>query len=56
MSRYFEFKDKESSKFCEITVAGKKVTIHYGKIGMAGQNTVKQLTTPAEANANGATF
>jgi len=52
MGRYFEFKDKESSKFWEITVAGKKVTIHYGKIGTAGQNTVKELATPAEANTH----
>ena len=52
MGRYFEFKDKESSKFWEITVAGKKVTIHYGKIGTAGKNTVKELATPAEANTH----
>ena len=52
LSRYFEFKDKESSKFWEITVTGKKVSIHYGKIGTAGQNTVKELATPTEASAH----
>ena len=52
MSRYFEFKDEESSKFWEITVTGKKVSIHYGKIGTAGQNTVKELATLAEASAH----
>ena len=48
--RYFEFKDKESSKFWGISLTGKKVTVHYGKIGTAGQNIVKELTTPAEAS------
>lgn len=52
MSRYFEFKDKDSSKFWEISVAGSKVLIHYGKIGTAGQNNVKELATPAEAAAH----
>jgi len=52
MSRYFEFQDKSSSKFWEITVTGKTVTVHYGKIGTAGQNTIKELPTPAEANTH----
>lgn len=51
-SRYFEFKEKDSSKFWEITVCGKEVSIHYGKIGTAGQNTVKELPTPDEASAH----
>ena len=50
MSRYFEFKDKDSSKFWEITVVGKALTVHYGKIGTAGQIIIKELSTPAEAN------
>jgi len=50
--RYFEFKDKESSKFWEISLSGKKVTVHYGKIGTAGQNIVKELSTPAEASTH----
>ena len=41
--QYFEFKDKDSSKFWEITINGKKVSIHYGKIGTAGQNIIKEL-------------
>jgi predicted DNA-binding WGR domain protein len=52
MSRYFEFQDKSSSKFWEITVTGKTVTVHYGKIGTAGQNTIKELPTPEEANTH----
>ena len=52
MSRYFEFKDKDSNKFWEITVNGKKVSIHYGKIGTSGQNTVKELANPVEASAH----
>lgn len=52
MGRYFEFKDKDSSKFWEITINGKKVSIHYGKIGTAGQNIIKELATPVEANAH----
>ena len=52
MSRYFEFKDKDSSKFWEITVVGKAVRVHYGKIGTAGQNIIKKLATPAEANTH----
>jgi len=52
MSRYFEFKDKDSSKFWEITVVGKAVTVHYGKIGTAGQNIIKKLATPAKANTH----
>jgi len=52
MSRYFEFKDKDSNKFWEITVNGKNVSIHYGKIGTAGQNNSKELANPAEAAAH----
>lgn len=49
-AKYFEFKDKDSSKFWKITVIGKKVNIQYGKIGTSGQNTVKELATPGDAN------
>ena len=52
MSRYFEFKDKDSSKFWEITVSGKALMVHYGKIGTAGQIIIKELSTPAEANTH----
>ena len=51
MKRYFEFSDAKSSKFWEIDVSGKKITVRYGKIGTDGQSTVKELTTPAEAKA-----
>lgn len=48
MLRY-EFSDGTSNKFWAITLAGKSFTTTYGKIGSAGQQTVKQLATAAEA-------
>jgi predicted DNA-binding WGR domain protein len=50
--RYFEYKDAKSSKFWEVSVSGKKVNIRYGKIGTAGQSTLKELSSPAEAKAH----
>ena len=37
MKKYFEFKDKaaNSFKFWQIELKGKKVTIQYGRIGIA---------------------
>lgn len=49
--RYFELTDAKSSKFWEIDVSGKRITVRYGKIGTDGQSTVKELATPAEAKA-----
>lgn len=51
-ARYFEFKDKTSSKFWAITVSGKKVTVRFGKIGTDGQSTLKEFTSPAEAKTH----
>jgi predicted DNA-binding WGR domain protein len=48
MLRY-EFSDGTSNKFWAITLAGKSFTTTYGKIGSAGQQTVKQLATAADA-------
>jgi len=50
--RYFEYKDAKSKKFWEVSVSGKKVNIHYGKIGTDGQTSLKELDTPAEAKAH----
>ena len=50
--RYFEYKDAKSSKFWEVSVSGKKVNIRYGKIGTAGQSTLKELSSPVEAKAH----
>ena len=52
MKTYYEFKDKTSSKFWEITVKGSMVTVRYGKIGTDGQTTVKKLGSPAAAAAH----
>ena len=48
---YFEYKDAKSSKFWEVSVSGKKVN-YYGKIGTDGQTSLKELSTPAEAEAH----
>ena len=50
--RYFTYKDATSNKFWEVSVSGKKVNIRYGKIGTAGQTSLKALSTPAEAKAH----
>ena len=49
---YFEYKDAKSSKFREVSGSGKKVNIRYGKIGTDGQTSLKELSTPAEAEAH----
>jgi predicted DNA-binding WGR domain protein len=52
-SRYFEFRGESggraSSKFWEITVASSSVTTRYGRIGAAGQRTVKDFESPEAA-------
>ena len=48
---YFEYKDAKSSKFLEVSVSGKKVN-YYGKVGTDGQTSLKELSTPAEAEAH----
>ena len=42
-TRYFAYKDATSHKFWEVSVSGKKVKIRYGKIGTAGQTSLKAL-------------
>ena len=49
--RYFEYIDDKSSKFWELSVTGKKITVRYGKIGTDGQTTLKEMNAPAEAKA-----
>lgn len=50
--QYFEFKDRTSSKFWEIDVKGKEVTVRYGRIGTDGQATTKEFSSPAAAAAH----
>ncbi|MFT3782744.1 MAG: AAA domain-containing protein [Nibricoccus sp.] len=44
-----EYIDEGSRKFWEITVAGPKFTVHFGRIGTAGQTQEKAFGTEAEA-------
>jgi predicted DNA-binding WGR domain protein len=57
MKRYFEFVGADDSrvsgkaeKFWEIDVVGSDVLVRFGKIGSAGQTTVKQHADSAAAN------
>lgn len=47
--RYFEFSEGTSNKFWEVWVEGNQVFTRYGKIGAAGQVTLKDEGTPANA-------
>jgi predicted DNA-binding WGR domain protein len=52
MKKYFEFKDKtaNSYKFWQIELKGKKITIQYGRIGIANPaSMIKEFSTPEEA-------
>ena len=47
--RYFELVDDKSSKFWEITVADKNVTVRYGRIGSTGRSSLKTFDTASDA-------
>src|SRR5262245_26245382 len=47
--RTFEFSDTTSHKFWNITLAGKSITVNFGRVGSAGQTQLKEL--PSEAAA-----
>jgi predicted DNA-binding WGR domain protein len=49
LRRYFEFIAGTSCKFWEVTVEGCAVTVRYGRIGTGGQQQVKDLPHPPEA-------
>jgi len=49
VKRYFELVNDKSSKFWEVSVTGKYLTIRYGKISTDGQTTTKEFRTPIEA-------
>ena len=42
-ARYFEFSEGTSNKFWEIAMAGNAVKTRYGKLGTAGQQTLKEF-------------
>jgi predicted DNA-binding WGR domain protein len=55
---YFEFigedksrKSEHAEKFWEVTQDGSTVTVRFGKLGTDGQTKVKDLGSPAEAEA-----
>lgn len=59
MKRYFEYSGADAenasgvaSKFWEITVNDKLVSVRFGKIGANGQTTEKSFDTSAEADAH----
>ncbi len=37
-----EYKDKVSQKFWEVSATGSTINVKYGKLGTAGQNSVKK--------------
>lgn len=47
--RHFEFVEGKSSKFWEVWVEGTSLYTQYGRIGSAGQTTVKSFAAEAEA-------
>ena len=47
--RYFEFVEGTSNKFWEVTMTGTAVKTRYGKIGTAGQQTLKEFDNAAAA-------
>ncbi|MGC4122146.1 MAG: WGR domain-containing protein [Myxococcales bacterium] len=51
MERYFEFQEGTSHKFWAVRREGTSVTTRYGKVGSAGQTTVKTEATEAKAQA-----
>ncbi|MEO6771779.1 MAG: WGR domain-containing protein [Kofleriaceae bacterium] len=48
-ARYFEFSEGTSNKFWEVSLDGTSVRTRYGKLGTAGQITVKELSSKADA-------
>ena len=49
MKRRFEFIQDTSSKFYEVAVTGKSVSVTFGRIGTAGQTQTKQFADSAAA-------
>lgn len=51
-SRYFEFTDSKSNKFWEITLKGNCHSVHYGRIGAAGQEVSRSFAEEGQAQAD----
>jgi DNA ligase 1 len=50
--RHFEFVEGSSNKFWEISVAGKEVTVRFGRIGSQGQTKTKEFADDDAAKAH----
>ncbi|MBK7936967.1 MAG: WGR domain-containing protein [Lewinellaceae bacterium] len=49
MKRYFTFRDDKSDKFWSVEVQNSKITVVFGRMGLAGTTTVKILEDEAAA-------
>lgn len=49
ITRTFEFSEGTSDKFWTITLDGRSHTVHFGRIGAAGQTQTKEFASEAEA-------
>ena len=49
LARHFEFVGGSSSKFWEIQVQGKDVTVRFGRIGTQGQTQIKSFPGAGKA-------
>ena len=49
-ARYFEFSEGTSNKFWEASLDGNSVRTRYGKVGTAGQQTIKDFSSKADAH------
>jgi predicted DNA-binding WGR domain protein len=54
-TRRFEFVEGTSSKFWSVVVSGATVTVHFGRIGTAGQRETKTFADGAKASKHAAT-
>ncbi|MCP2164022.1 WGR and DUF4132 domain-containing protein [Goodfellowiella coeruleoviolacea] len=50
--RRFEYVAERSEKFWEIDLAGRSVTVRYGRMGTSGQTQTKELASPSAAQAH----
>jgi predicted DNA-binding WGR domain protein len=49
--RRFEMKKGSSNKFWEVSVDGRKLSVHFGRIGSTGQLQAKELPSATTAKA-----
>jgi len=49
IARNLEYRDAASAKFWQVAVHGTRYTVHYGRIGTAGQTQIKDFSTQDDA-------